>query len=154
VAEHDVLVSIDPAFGAGITADWLTGVARITLEMERTPSCQLSIVLTSDEQIRELNREFAGEDHATDVLSFSLREGETFVAPDETDRLGEVIVSFETAERQADEAGHHVEDEIAHLLVHGVLHILGYDHTAPADETKMRARERSVLSELGYEAHA
>lgn len=154
MAEHDILVSIDPAFGARITADWLTGVARITLEMERVPSCQLSVVVTGDEQIRELNREFAGEDHATDVLSFSLREGEAFVAPDDTDRLGEVIVSFETAERQADEAGHHVEDEIAHLLVHGVLHILGYDHAAPADEMKMRTRERSILSELGYEAHA
>jgi probable rRNA maturation factor len=154
VAEHDILVSIDPAFGNRIGADWMVGVARITLEMERTPSCQLSVVLTGDVQIRELNREFAGENHATDVLSFSLREGEAFVAPDETDRLGEVIVSFETAERQADEAGHHVEDEIAHLLVHGVLHLIGYDHVEPADETKMRTRERSILSELGYEAHA
>ena len=154
MAEHDVLVSIDPAFSARIAADWLTGVARITLEMERTPSCQLSVVVTGDEQIRQLNREFAGEDHATDVLSFSLREGEEFVAPDDTDRLGEVIVSFDTAARQADEAGHHVEDEVAHLLVHGVLHILGYDHVEPTEETKMRARERSILSELGYEAHA
>jgi probable rRNA maturation factor len=153
VAEHDILVSIDPAFGARIAADWLTGVARITLEMERTLSCQLSVVVTGDDQIRDLNRQFAGEDHATDVLSFSLREGEQFVSPDETDRLGEVIVSFETAERQADEAGHHVEDEIAHLLVHGVLHLLGYNHIDPPDETKMRSRERSILSELGYEAH-
>jgi probable rRNA maturation factor len=154
VEEHDILVSIDPVFGARITADWLTGVARITLEMERAPSCQLSVVVTGDEQIRELNREFAGEDDATDVLSFSLREGEAFVAPDDTDRLGEVIVSFETAERQADKADQHVEDEIAHLLVHGVLHLLGYDHAEPTDETKMRAREQSILSELGYEAHA
>jgi len=154
VAEHDILISIDPAFGARIAADWLTGVARITLEMERAPSCQLSVVVTGDEEIRELNREFAGEDHATDVLSFSLREGETFVAPDETDRLGEVIVSFETAERQAGEVGHHVEDDVAHLLVHGILHLLRYDHVEAPDETKMRARERSILSELGYEAHA
>jgi probable rRNA maturation factor len=154
VTEHEVLVSIDPAFGTRITADWLTGVARITLEMERAPSCQLSVVVTGDEQIHQLNREFAGEDHATDVLSFSLREGEAFVAPDDTDRLGEVVVSFETAQRQADDAGRHVEDEVAHLLVHGVLHILGYDHAEPAGETKMRARERSILSELGYEAHA
>ncbi|MDP9180456.1 MAG: rRNA maturation RNase YbeY [Chloroflexota bacterium] len=154
MAEHDILVSIDPAFGARIAADWLTGVARITLEMERTPSCQLSVVVTGDEQIRQLNREFAGEDHATDVLSFSLCEGETFVAPDDTDRLGEVIVSFETAERQADEARHHVEDEVAHLLVHGVLHILGYDHAEPPEELRMRSRERLILSELGYEAHA
>ena len=151
--EHDVLVSIDPAFGNRFGADWLVGVARMTLEMERTPPCQLSLLLTGDEQVRKLNRDFAGEDHATDVLSFSLREGEAFVSGDATDRLGEVIVSFETAERQAEEAAHHVEDEVAHLLVHGVLHLLGYDHAEPDDETKMRTHERRVLSELGYEAH-
>jgi probable rRNA maturation factor len=154
VAEHDVLVSIDPAFGQRIGADWMVGVARITLEMERVPSCQLSLLLTGDDHVRELNRQFAGDDHATDVLSFSLREGEPFVSGDETDRLGEVIVSFETAARQAEEAGHHVEDEVAHLLVHGVLHLLGYDHTEPEEETKMRMHERRVLSELGIEAHA
>lgn len=152
--EHDVLVSVDPAFGNRLGADWLVGVARITLEMERTPTCQLSVVLTGDEQVRQLNREFAGDDHATDVLSFSLREGEPFASGDDTDRLGEVIVSLEAAARQAEEAGHHVEDEVAHLLVHGVLHLLGYDHAEPSDEQKMRTHERRVLSELGYEAHA
>jgi probable rRNA maturation factor len=126
----------------------------MTLEMERAPSCQLSVLLTGDDQLRELNRLYAGDDHATDVLSFSLREGEAFISPDQTDRLGEVIVSYDTAARQAEAAGHHAEDEIAHLLVHGVLHLLGYDHAEPDDETKMRAHERRVLSELGIEAHA
>jgi probable rRNA maturation factor len=154
VAEHDILVSVDPAYGNKIGADWVVGVARMTLEMERAPSCQLSVLLTGDEQVRELNRQYAGDDHATDVLSFSLREGEPFVSPDETDRLGEVIISYDTAARQADEAGHHAEDEIAHLLVHGILHLLRYDHAEPEDETKMRTHERRVLSELGIEAHA
>lgn len=154
MADHDVLVSIDPALGQRIGADWMVGVALITLEMERAQSCQLSLLLTGDEQVRELNREFAGDDHATDVLSFSLREGEPFVSGDDTNRLGEVIVSFETATRQAEEAGHEVENEVAHLLVHGVLHLLGYDHVEPEDETKMRMHERRVLSELGIEAHA
>jgi probable rRNA maturation factor len=153
VAEHDILVSVNPAFAQRLGADWLVGVARITLEMERVPSCQLSILLTNDEQVRELNRDYAGDDHVTDVLSFSLREGETFVSPDDTDRLGEVIISFETAARQADAAGHDLEDEVAHLLVHGILHLLDYDHAAPEDEEKMRLHERRVLRELGYEAH-
>jgi probable rRNA maturation factor len=154
MAEHDVLVSIDPAFAQKIGADWMVGIARITLEMERTPSCQLSLLLTGDDHVRELNKQYANDDHATDVLSFSLREGESFVSPDETDRLGEVIVSYETAVRQAEEAGHEAEDEVAHLLVHGVLHLLGYDHVDPEDETKMRMHERRVLSTLGIEAHA
>ena len=154
MAEHDVLVSIDPAFGQRIGADWMVGVALITLEIERVPACQLSLLLTGDEQVRELNRQYANDDHATDVLSFSLREGEPLISGDDTDRLGEVIVSFETAARNAEGAGHEVEDEVAHLLVHGVLHLLGYDHAEPDDETKMRLHERRVLSELGIEAHA
>ena len=84
-------------------------------------------------------------DEATDVLSFSLREGEEFVSPDATERLGEVIISLETAERQASEARHSVADEMAHLLVHGILHLLGYDHAESDDERVMRAREDSLL---------
>ena len=149
----DVLVSIDPQFSKHVAPDWLVGIARITLEMEHVGECQLGIVVTDDAQVRALNREFADDDHATDVLSFSLREGEEFVTPDTTDRLGEVIISFETADRQAIEAGHHTEDELAHLLVHGILHLLSYDHLEPEDEARMRSRERSVLSGLGIEAH-
>jgi probable rRNA maturation factor len=154
VVDHDVLVSIEPAFGKYVTADWLVAVVRLTLEMEKAGACQVSIVITGDEQMLQLNREYAGEDHATDVLSFSLREGEQFVAPDDTDRLGEVVVSYDTAKRQAAAAGHDADEEVAHLLVHGVLHLLGYDHAVPEEEAKMRARERRVLGELGIEAHS
>jgi probable rRNA maturation factor len=151
VVEHDVLVAIDAPFGKLVTADWLSAIARMTLEMEKAGACQLSVVVTGDEQMLQLNREYAGEDHATDVLSFSLREGEQFVAPDDTDRLGEVVVSYETAKRQADAAGHHVDEEVSHLLVHGVLHLLGYDHAKPEEQEKMRAKERRILGELGIE---
>ena len=130
------------------------GIARLTLEGERIGAAQLSVVVTDDDQVRALNREYAGDDHATDVLSFSLEEGETFATPPgEPRRLGEVIISHETAQRQAAEAGHDLEDETAHLLVHGILHLLGYDHLESADEQSMRTREHSILSELGFEAH-
>ncbi len=77
--------------------------------------------------------------------------GEPFPGQEETERqLGEIVISVETAERQAREAGHSLEREIAHLLVHGVLHILGYDHAEPEDERAMRAREEAIL---GHEAH-
>jgi probable rRNA maturation factor len=153
VVEHDVLVSIEPKFGKLVTADWLAAIAKLTLEMERSPVCQVGVVITGDEEILALNREYAGEDHATDVLSFSLREGEEFVSPDEVNRLGEVVVSYETAQRQAKDGGHEVDEEIAHLLVHGVLHLLGYDHAEAEDEARMRGRERRVLGELGIELH-
>lgn len=152
-SEHDVLVAIDPRFGQQIAADWLVGIARITLEMERVGKCELGIVVTDDDEVRALNRQYAGEDHATDVLSFSLREGADFVHPDETERLGEVVISMEMAEKHAQEGGHNTDDEVAHLLVHGILHLLGHDHVDADGERVMRARERSVLAEVGYAPH-
>jgi probable rRNA maturation factor len=136
-----------------VAADWIVGISRITLEMEGVGECQLSVVVTGDEDVRRLNREFAGEDRATDVLSFSLREGEAFAEPDATARLGEVVISYETAERQACDADLGTEDELAHLLVHGILHLLGHDHAEPEEERRMRARERSVLGSVGFAAH-
>lgn len=154
MTEHDILVSIDPAFGRHVAADWLVGVAKIALEMQGVGDAELSIVITNDAQVRDLNRQYAGDDHATDVLSFSLEEGEAFAPPPGTvRRLGEVIISYETADRQAAEQSHHTEDELAHLLVHGVLHLLGHDHAELEEEREMRMRERRVLTALGYSAH-
>lgn len=154
MATHDVLVSIEPGFARRVQADWLTGIARITLEHEAVGDCQLSVVVTTDDEIQDLNRQYAGEDRPTDVLSFSQEEGEAFIsAPDEPRHLGDVIISLETAERQAAEAGHDLDAEVAHLLAHGVLHLLGYDHAEAAEEREMRERERAVLAKAGIEAH-
>jgi probable rRNA maturation factor len=154
VPTHDILVAINPAFGRRVQPDWLTGVARITLEHEGVGDCQLSIVITTDAEIHALNRRYAGDDRPTDVLSFSQEEGEPFAAPpDEPRRLGDVIISLETAERQASAAGHDLDAELAHLLVHGVLHLLGYDHAEPQEEREMRERERALLALAGVEAH-
>jgi len=119
------------------------------MDAEGLPPWELGVVITDDETIRELNREYAGDDTPTDVLAFSLREGEEFASPDGVVRLGEVIISYPTAQRQAAEADRAVEDEIDHLLVHGVLHLLGYDHAEPAEEERMRARERELLDAGG-----
>lgn len=142
---HDILVSIDPTFESSVDPERLRALAEAVLVSESAPRSELGVVVTDDEEIRKLNRDYAGEDKATDVLSFSLREGEEFVSPDETERLGEVIISLETAEGQAADAGHSLEDEMAHLLVHGILHLLGYDHAEPDDERVMRAREDALL---------
>ncbi|MBI2912802.1 MAG: rRNA maturation RNase YbeY [Chloroflexi bacterium] len=145
-AAHSVLVSIDDQFASAVDADWLAGIARDVLEAEGVPAAELGVLVTDDDTVRELNRRYAGEDQATDVLSFSLREGEQFAPPpDGVLRLGEVIISYPTAERQAREAGRSTEAEVAHLLVHGILHLLGYHHAVPEEERRMRAREEELL---------
>jgi len=106
----------------------------------------LSIVITNDRAVRDLNRRFVGIDEPTDVLSFPLKGKRPFVTSSAGARqVGEVVIAFPTAARQARRAGHSVDDELAHLLVHGILHILGYDHDRPRQERRMRAREDELL---------
>lgn len=140
-----VLISVGDRFESVVGRIDVVTLAERVLAAESVDESELGILVTDDEQVRELNRKYAGEDEATDVLSFSLLEGEEFVSPDGVTRLGEVIISYPTAERQASEAGHSVADEVSHLLVHGILHLLGYDHAEPDDEQKMRAREDELL---------
>ena len=140
--KHVILVSIDERFAAALSEGRLAAVARRVLEAEAAPPCELSIAVTDDETVRALNREYADEDAVTDVLSFSQREGEEFVAPPEgVPPLGEVVIAYPQALRQA--AGP-VEREVERLLVHGVLHLLGYDHAEPEEARQMREREEAL----------
>ena len=143
---HSVLIAVDEEIVAAIESDRLEALADAVMDAEGLPLGELGVVVTDDETIRELNREYAGDDTPTDVLAFSLREGEEFASPDGVLRLGEVIISYPTARRQAADAGIPVEREIEHLLVHGVLHLLGYDHAEPQEEERMRSRERDLLA--------
>ena len=104
---------------------------------------ELSIVLCNDATIHPLNRDYRGKDKPTDVLSFAQREGE--FAFFEDNLLGDVIISMETTRRQADERGHSVETELRVLLVHGILHLLGYDHIEDDEAEIMEAKEREIL---------
>lgn len=107
---------------------------------------EVSVLLTDDERIAELNRQYRGVDGPTDVLSFSQIEGEEMADPDtEHVVLGDVVISLETAAKQAADRGCSVEDEVDLLLVHGLLHLLGYDHAEPEDERKMFARQEAIL---------
>jgi probable rRNA maturation factor len=147
-AEPTVLVTSIEAFERFVTVDDLRRIASEVLTAEGVPSAELSVLVTDDEAVHRLNREYAGEDASTDVLAFSLREGEAFVSPDDVQRLGEVIISYPTASRQAEEAGRPVEEEVAHLLVHGILHLLGYDHAEPEEERMMRERTEELLASV------
>ena len=124
----------------------LLGVAEHLLGAFDLPEGELSLVLCDDAFIHPLNRDWRGKDRPTDVLSFAQREGEE--ADPDDNVLGDVIISVETAARQADERGHALAIELRILLVHGVLHLLGYDHEVDEEAEEMEALERDLLSEL------
>lgn len=112
---------------------------------------EVGVTFADDEHIRELNRDYRGIDKATDVLSFALEEGdEPPIAggPPET-LLGDIVISLETAARQAEDFGHSLERELAYLTVHGMLHLVGYDHEAEADKQAMRQQEEAILTLVG-----
>jgi probable rRNA maturation factor len=98
---------------------------------------ELSVLLTDDDQIQELNRDYRKKNRPTDVLAFAQREGEKRELAGEI--LGDVVVSVPTAARQAKAAGRGVLDEVTMLLAHGLLHLLGWDHDTDAKDRAMRA---------------
>ena len=112
---------------------------------------EVGVTFLDDAAIQELNRDYRDKDRPTDVLSFALNEGdepEIVDAPEE-ELLGDILISLETTARQAEEYGHTLERELAYLTVHGMLHLLGYDHEEPADQAEMRLEEEAVLAALG-----
>ena len=125
----------------------------ITLETEDedTEYTEVSVLLTDDTEIRELNRVYRDVDSATDVLAFAMREGEGSELNPSI--LGDVVISIETAQRQAVEVGHSLKSELALLAVHGTLHLLGYDDQEYNDAKIMREKEKTILSKqiaLGF----
>jgi probable rRNA maturation factor len=112
-------------------------------------NCEISILLTDDREIRDLNRRYRGMDAATDVLSFSQLEGDVagsmaFPAGEPVP-LGDIVISIPTMRAQAAEFGHGEAREFGYLLVHGLLHIVGYDHQSAEDAAAMRAAEEELL---------
>jgi probable rRNA maturation factor len=110
------------------------------------PGLSVSVLVTGDEEIRELNRRYAGEEHATDVLSFGA--GSVPGEPGEDGELGDIVLSLDHLRAQAAAAGHSLERETAVLSIHGFLHLLGYDHAEPEDERRMFARTDEILATL------
>ena len=107
------------------------------------PGLSVSVLVTGDDEIRELNRRYAGEDHATDVLSFAV--GDQPGRPGEDGELGDIVLSLDHVRAQAAAAGHSLERETAMLTVHGFLHLLGYEHAEPEQERRMFGRTEQIL---------
>ena len=123
--------------------------AAAALDVE--PNAEVSIVLADDAYIQELNCQYRGKDMPTDVLSFALNEGEEpeIIHGPEENLLGDIIISLETAQRQAVDYGHSLERELAFLTIHGFLHLLGYDHEKEEQRQAMRAEEERILELIG-----
>ncbi len=111
----------------------------------------LTVTLVDDDEIREINRQHREIDRPTDVLSFPLVDDVTaFALPPGVPReLGDVVISYPRTVAQAEEYGHSVQRELAYLVVHGVLHIMGHDHEVPEEQAAMRAREEAALAVVG-----
>lgn len=120
-------------------------LATFVLEIEDAPQAiELSLALVDIEEMTELNSRYRGKEGPTDVLSFGC-DDPCPVESDEPITLGDVVISPEIAEQQALELGHTIEFELNLLLVHGILHLLGYDHEEDDDAAVMQQRERAVL---------
>ena len=148
---------VETAFVELVDAHWVRHVARVVLDEESgsvaegtLQDYELTILIASDARISALNKDYRGIDGPTDVLSFAAREGPPFITPEGSSTyLGDVVVSYPTAVEQAKEAGHAIETELALLIVHGCLHLLGYDHGESAESLQqMSSRQDLILKRV------
>ena len=160
---HVIDISNDVESAIDVKATWLRRVVRCALaSADLRDAVEVGLLLTGDDRVRQLNRDYRGEDRTTDVLAFALEESEVaFPRPpdalptlgqapsDALPSLGQVVVSYPQAVRQAAEYGHTVEREVAFLVVHGLLHLLGFDHQRPDDEARMLSKQEAIMTSLG-----
>ena len=149
--KEQIGIHVEEEFRGVVGEGWVKKIVQQVLKAEgvATPY-EVSLVFTNSEVVKQLNRDYRGVDEPTDVLAFYMlpqKEVDSSFAlpPDGVTRLGEVIVSYPQAVEQAKKQGHSPERELALLVIHGILHLLGYDHEEAKEEIKMRERERELL---------
>jgi len=124
--------------------------AEIVGKVYGVENCEVSITLTDNETIHALNKKYRGIDRATDVLSFALRESdEPQILNAEIETLGDIVISLEKAKTQSEEFGHSFLREVIFLEVHGLLHLLGYDHIEENDRIEMETEQKFIMEKLG-----
>lgn len=142
---YTVTVQIDEEFSGEVPPKILRDAARAALQHQAAGAGSLTIALTGDDTLQTLNKQYLGHDYATDVLSFPSEADD----PDAAGRyFGDIAISFPRASDQAQAGGHAVEAELQLLTVHGVLHLLGHDHAAPADKDRMWTAQAEILTSL------
>jgi len=129
-------------------------IKKVLQNLKVDEETEISVLFTDDKFIRSLNNKYRGIDKPTDVLSFSLQEGAIKSLEVESDKLlGDIIISVETAQRQADNLNHSMEKELTVLLIHGLLHLTGYDHEKDKDFKIMREKESEMLKTFDLQPH-
>ncbi len=149
----EINITVNRNIKPAVSKNWLENVTRQVLEAECVEQpVEMGLVITDGKTVQKLNRIYRSRDEATDVLSFQVasnadqKSDEPFVnAPDGVRHLGEVIISYPQALKQAQQQGQSVVRELALLIVHGMLHLLNYDHELPAEARGMRRRESEIL---------
>jgi len=149
----EINVLIDDDLEGYLELSWLQGVAEQVLAAQNVGSnVEMGLVITSQERVRQLNRSYLGKDEPTDVLAFSMlpeADRPPFITPpDGVLHLGEVIIAYPQAVIQAEEHRHSIKREVAILIIHGVLHLLGYEDEEPELKCQMAAREEEILSRI------
>ena len=113
-------------------------------------AARITVRLVDEAEGRELNRDYRGKDYATNVLTFAYDEGEDMPLPEGLPLMGDLVLCRQVVEREAAEQGKALDAHYAHLSVHGMLHLQGFDHEVDAEAEEMEAREREILAALGY----
>ena len=143
-----VFVSRKARSSAALRSRQVRSIAERMLRHLGREEHELSILLTDDAFIQTLNETHRGKNRPTDVLSFAQNEGEGMPTPLDHGLLGDVVISLDTAERQARGRKHSLLDEVTFLLAHGILHLLGYDHETDEDEAKMNAMTKRLVESV------
>ena len=152
---YTIDVQVDDAFAAEVDADELVRVVSATLAANEVAAAAVTLVVTDDAEVQQLNRDYRGVDAPTDVLSFAAQEGdESFSLPAElademAAYLGDILIAYPYCAAQAAQFGATVAAELRLMAVHGTLHLLGYDHDTAEAERAMWARQEAVLAQFG-----
>jgi len=156
--EIDVTIAHDLWQDSGLTLDeTIRSALHHTLNEAKLPAplsgrpVEISVVLSSDENVRILNATYRGKDQPTNVLSFPMLDEEPLPENDEPTALGDIVLAYETVAAEAAAQGKTLHDHLTHLLIHGMLHLLGYDHIQANEAEKMEMLEIAILDKMGIE---
>jgi probable rRNA maturation factor len=149
-ADKPINVQVDEPYLASVDAADLIRAVSAALAAEGRSDVEVTVVITSDEAVQDLNSRYRGLSEPTDVLSFPAQDAAPgFVsAPEDSSYLGDIIIALPFTERQAASLGRPLGGELRLLAVHGTLHLLGYDHSEPEEEAQMWARQDSIMESL------
>ena len=158
MVEHEINIYIEQTLVIPQKKEWFVNlINNILIVLDIESPIELGLVVTDSKTIHQLNKTYRNKDKPTDVLAFPMLDGlgqstvSTFVAPPDGIRhLGEIIISYHEAVIQAKEFQHEVVQEIAALIIHGVLHLIGYDHNQSEERLYMRAKEEEVMKKMTY----